>query len=174
MNDTIEKLQILKERAAALAVPVQLAEDEGQCIHALGFLLSDEKYYIDETFVVEVLPLMELTPLPCTPSFILGIINVRGRILSVINLKEFLNLPAKGITNLNRVIVVKKNEIEIGLLVDEISMNIEIELDKIQREYIATSAVQKKFLIGVTADQSVVFDIDKFLSDDEIIINENS
>jgi len=171
MDDITQKL---KERAVELAKPMQGIVVMGQAFDGLGFLLSGEQYFIDEMYVNEVLPLMELTPLPCTPSFILGIINVRGRILSVVNLKDFLNLPARGITNLNRVIVVKKNEIEIGLLVDEVTNNVELDLKEVQQNYEAITDEQRKYIVGVTRNQDIVFDIAKFLSDQEIIINENS
>lgn len=172
-TDTNYKIRILKHRAAVLAMPQGEEKITSELLYGLGFLLSDETYFIDETYVLEVLPLMELTPLPCTPSFILGIINVRGRILSVINLKIFLNLPEKGITNLNRVIVVKKGEIEIGLLVDEVTENVEIDLNQLQTNLSNLTPTQKEYLIGVAKNGDVILDIAKFLDDEKIIINED-
>lgn len=68
----------------------------------------------------EVYPIKELTPLPCTPSFVLGIINVRGQILTVIDLRRFFDLPIKGLTDLNKVIVIEHHEGELGVLADAI------------------------------------------------------
>lgn len=171
-TDDPELQQVLKKRALILAKTLQLEGNSELTMNALGFLLSDETYYIDSKFVVEVLPLMELTPLPCTPDFILGIINVRGRILSVINLKSFLELPERGITNLNRVLVVRNKDIEVGLLVDEVVGNEDLELDQLQSGLLTHTASQKEYLIGVTKNRSVVLDIQKFLEDEKIIINE--
>lgn len=172
MEDAEYKKEVLKKRAAILAKPLEKEAEKGEILFGLGFLLSDEAYFIDETYVLEVLPLMDLTPLPCTPPFILGIINVRGRILSVINLKNFLNLSERGITNLNRVIVVKQGEIEIGLLVDEVTENVELNLDDLQSNLGGLSPTQKEYLIGITKNGEVILDIAKFLSDDKIVINE--
>ncbi|MFA9391096.1 MAG: chemotaxis protein CheW [Prolixibacteraceae bacterium] len=171
-TDTDYKIKTLTARAAILAKPLHEEKITGEILFGLGFLLSDEPYFIDETYVLEVLQLMDLTPLPCTPPFILGIINVRGRILSVINLKNFLNLPEKGITNLNRVIVVKKGEIEIGLLVDEVTENVEIDLDELQTNLSILEPSQREYVIGISKNREVILDIAKFLDDEKIIINE--
>jgi purine-binding chemotaxis protein CheW len=62
-------------------------------IEVVEFLLAHEKYGIESKCVREVYPLKELTPVPCTPSFVRSIINVRGKILSVIDIKKFFELP---------------------------------------------------------------------------------
>jgi purine-binding chemotaxis protein CheW len=170
--ETEHKTRILKERAAILAKPIETIIEGGKQLQGLCFLLSDEQYIIDTDFVVEVLPLNELTPLPCTPPFLLGIINVRGRILSVVNLKNFFNLPEKGITNLNRVIIVKNDDIELGLLVDEVLGNCEIFTEQLQPDLPTLNKGLTNYLIGVQSDFSVVIDIAKFLADEKIIINE--
>jgi purine-binding chemotaxis protein CheW len=164
--------RILRERAFELAKPKVEGLVAGKTMEGLCLLLSDEQYIIDSKYVVEVLPLTELTPLPCTPPFVLGIINVRGRILSVVNLKNFLNLPDKGITNLNRVIVVKNNLIELGILADEVVESKIILIDELQQNLSTLNQSQKEYLLGVTPDFSVVFHIEKFLSDEKIIVNE--
>jgi purine-binding chemotaxis protein CheW len=171
-TETARKLKILKERAAIIAKAPEKETDYGIAMDGLGFLLADEQYIIDANFVVEVIRLHELTPLPCSPPFILGIFNIRGRILSVINLKSFLNLPEKGITNLNRVIVVKHQDIEAGLLVDEVTGKITVLMDHLLVAMPTLTTKQKEYLIGVTKDRSVVLNIQKFLSDEKIIINE--
>jgi len=171
-RETDFKQRILRERASELAKPVVENSVIGKTMEGLCLLLSDEQYIIDSKYVVEVLPLTELTTLPCTPPFILGIINVRGRILSVVNLKNFLNLPDKGITNLNRVIVVKNNLIELGVLADEVVESKIILIDELQQNLSTLNQSQKEYLLGVTPDFSVVFHIEKFLSDEKIIVNE--
>ncbi len=170
--DLALKTRILKERAVRMAKPLETLVDNGVEMDGLGFLLADEQYIIDANYVVEVIRMHELTPLPCSPSFILGIINIRGRILSVINLKNFLNLPEKGITNLNRVIVVKHLNIEVGLLVDEVTSKTTVLMDRLLVAMPTLTAKQKEYLIGVTKESSVVLNIQKFLSDEKIIINE--
>lgn len=167
-----EKSSILLERAAHLAKPLLIETNRGNITDGLGFLLSDEHYIIDAGFVVEVIRLHELTPLPCSPPFILGLFNIGGRILSVINLKNFLNLPEKGITNLNRVIVVKHKDIEVGLLVDEVIGKLSVYKEELSTNLQTLSTLQKEYFVGITKDRSVVLNIEKFLSDEKIVVNE--
>lgn len=163
---------VLKERARLLAVKDKVAEDRGEQIDILEFMLAEERYAIDSTCVSEVIRIKELTPLPCTPAFILGIINVRGEILSVIDIKKFFNLQDKGITNLNRVIIVKYNGIELGILTDEIIENSTIDLDSLQSQITSVTEVPENFIVGVSKDRLIVLDIRQLLSNRKIIINE--
>jgi len=57
---------------------------------------GSEHYGIESCHIREILPLTEFTPLPCTPAFVLGLINVRGQILSVINIKKLLTYRKKS------------------------------------------------------------------------------
>ncbi len=172
MADNKHIKTVLKKRADLLKVTEKKTEISSKQIDGLEFLLSEERYAIDSTYVSEVVPLKELTPLPCTPAFVIGIINVRGKILSVINLKEFFDLTIKGISNLNRVIVVKHRDIELGILADEISGNTIINIDKLQTKVSTISEANKKFIIGVTDERLIVLDVRELLLSDRIIIDE--
>lgn len=172
MADNKHIKTVLKKRADLLKIAEKKTEISGKQIDGLGFLLSEERYAIDSTYVSEVVPLKDLTPLPCTPAFVIGIINVRGKILSVIDLKEFFNLATKGISNLNRVIVVKHNDIELGILADEISGNTIINIDQLQTNVSTISEANKNFIIGVTVDRLIVLDVRELLLSDRIIIDE--
>jgi len=169
--DTIEKRTILKQRADLLKISANKEEVSEERLEVLEFMLASEKYIIDSSFVIEVIPLKELTPLPCTPEFILGIINVSGRILAVINIKKFLNLPEKGITNLNRVILLKYQDIELGILADEIIGCTHIYSDKLQATITTLKGIQNDYLAGITDDRSVLLNIKKILTSEMIIIN---
>lgn len=174
-NTTAEvavKNKILQARARLLAEPIKLDVENGLVMDGMGFFLADELYLIDMGFLVEVVHIHELTPLPCCPPFILGIINVRGRILSVISLKSFLELPDKGITNHNQVLIVRLGSIEVGILVDEVAGKMPVFTDHLLPALATLTAKQKEYLLGVTKSGAVVLDLQKFLSDDNIIVNE--
>ena len=167
-----QKKKILKERADLLKMEVEKEEIPGEQLEVVEFLLADERYAIDANYVCEVIPLKELTQLPCTPDFILGIINVRGKILAVIDIKKFFNLPEKGITELNRVIVVKHQDIELGILADEIIGSTHIIPDKLQTSIPTITGIQNDYLMGVTRDRLIILNIKEFLLNEKIIINE--
>ena len=171
-EDTNVKRKVLKQRADLLKISAKKEEFSGNQLKVLEFMLASESYIIDSNFVTEVIPLKELTPLPCTPEFILGIINVSGRILAVINIKNFLNLPEKGITNLNRVILLKYQDIELGILADEITGNTHIYPDKLQSTITTLKGVQNDYLAGITEDRLILLNIKKILTSEMIIIND--
>lgn len=172
IDEASQKFKVLRERAELLSKIPDPVSESGVSMNCLGFLLSDELFLIETRFLLEVIYLNEITPLPCCPLYILGIISVRGRIISVINLKNFLNLPDKGITNLNRVIVVEHNGIEVGLLVDDVVENTTVYKDQLIPAISTLTAKQKEYLLGVTIDHAIVFNLEKFLSDEKIIIDE--
>lgn len=95
---TDDKKRILKERARLLAQEPEKKE-AGDTIEILEFSLAHERYGIETSFIREVYPLKEYTPLPCTPAFVFGLINVRGQVLSIIDMRKFFELPEKGISD---------------------------------------------------------------------------
>jgi len=115
--------------------------------------------------VREVYPLKDLTPLPGSPPFIPGIINVRGQIVSVVDLKKFFDLPSKGLANLDKVVIVTDGRMEFGLLADAVAGVREIPLGGIQQALPTLTGVRAEYLKGVTADRLVVLDAGKLLAD---------
>jgi purine-binding chemotaxis protein CheW len=172
MMDRTNIERVLKERAKVLQKTKQENQATGEQFDGLEFLLSGERYALDSSYVNEVSRIKNLTTLPCTPPFVLGIIYNRGQIISVIDIKKFFNLPSKGITNLNRVIVVKYNEIEVGILADEIIGNTTVSLQLLQKELPALNKIAEDYIIGLSKERLIVLDIKEILLDERIIINE--
>jgi purine-binding chemotaxis protein CheW len=108
-----ETMRILRERARILAREME-KKREGGTLEVVEFLLAKEHYGIESSAIREVYPLKDYTPLPCVPSFVLGLLNVRGRIISVIDIKRFFDLPEKGISDLNKVIILQDDKMEFG------------------------------------------------------------
>jgi purine-binding chemotaxis protein CheW len=160
-----EKKAILKERARTLAREPKGDGLREERLELVEFLLAGERYAIESSWVREVYPLKDLTPLPGTPSFVLGIINVRGQIVSVVDLKKFFDLPAKGLTNLDKVIIVTDGCMEFGLLADAVAGVREIAQRGIQPALPTLTGVRADYLKGVTADRLVVLDAGKLLAD---------
>lgn len=167
-----ETQKILKARAQALAREPMPAEAADKHIEVVEFVLAHERYAIESHYVREVAPLENLTPLPCTPAFVLGIVNVRGEILSVIDLKKFFDLPEKGLTDLNKVIVLQSGNMLFGILADVIAGVRCIPLTGIQPSLPTLTGVREEYLKGVTAERIVVLDAEKLLMDESIVVQE--
>jgi len=167
-----ETQRILKARAQALAREPEPAEAAGERIEVVEFLLAHERYALESQYVREVYPLENLTPLPCTPAFVLGIVNLRGEILSVIDLKKFFELPEKGLTDLNKVIVLQSGNMLFGILADVIAGVRRIPVTDIQPSLPTLTGVREEYLKGVTPGRTVILDAEKLLTDESIIVQE--
>lgn len=164
--------RILKERAKELS---EAPSDEGvveESIEIVEFVLAYEKYAIESAYIDEVYPMKDFTPVPGTPSFVIGIINLRGKILSVIDIRNFFDLPVKGLSNLNRVLVIKTPEMELGILSDFILGVRMIPKKNIHPPMSTLTGIRAKYLHGVTDEGLVILDVKKILSDQDIIVHD--
>lgn len=169
-----ERNSILKARAKALAVEIIDESAQKEFIEIMEFSLASETYGIETKFIREVYPLKDFTTLPGTPSFAVGIVNVRGQIISVIDLKKFFNLPEKGLGELNKVIIVRNERMEFGLLADVIQGTRSVSLDTIQSSPVSTIEIGSGYLRGVTSDHTIILDAEKILEDEKIIIHQEA
>jgi purine-binding chemotaxis protein CheW len=167
-----EKRAILRSRAKRLSQEIESKGTGEEYFEVLEFLLAHETYAIETMFVREVYPMTELTPLPCTPAFVFGLINVRGQILTVMDMKKFFDLPERGITNLNKVIVIRKDAMELGILADEIIGIKSIFGDDIKPPPATITGIGAEYLKGVTEDRLIVLEADKVLSDKRLVVHE--
>jgi purine-binding chemotaxis protein CheW len=103
---------------------------------------------------------------------VFGLINVRGQILTVIDMKKFFDLPEKGITNLNKVIVVRKDAMELGILVDEIIGIRNLLVSELQPPLSTMTGIHAEYLKGVTGERLIVLDMERFLTDKKLIVQE--
>jgi purine-binding chemotaxis protein CheW len=172
-NDTqFIKKQILKQRAKALAEQKDRQDLTIASIDTVEFVLSNEHYAIELNYIREVYPLNDLTALPCTPSFVSGIINVRSQIVSIIDLKKFFDLPDHDLDSKKRVIILHNNQIEFGILADEIKGVLSIPVDDIQMSMLTLKGIGSEYIKGVTEKRIVILEAEKILSDARIIVHE--
>jgi purine-binding chemotaxis protein CheW len=159
-----EKKQVLRARAQALARESTRKETAGQTCEVLEFLVAHERYAIEVQDVREVYPLKDLTPLPGTPAFILGVTNVRGQVLLIVDIKKLFGLPDKGLTDLNKIIIVQAPGVELGVLADNVLGLESVRMDDLQTSLPTLTGVREEFLRGVTRSSLVVLDAKKLLS----------
>jgi len=163
---------ILQARARAAATPPG-RPDERERLEILGFSLAGESYGIETCYVREVRPLKDLTVLPCTPPFIAGVMNLHGQILAVVDLRKFFELPGRGLTELNRVLVLGIAEAELGLLADSIEGVRSVVAADLQQGLATLTGIRGRFLRGVTAQISAVLDGDRLLTDATLRVDES-
>jgi len=165
-----EKVRILRERAEALARSTDERGGPDEEVTVVEFMLAHERYALELSYIREVYPLKDLTPLPGVPDFILGIVNVRGQILSIVDIRRFFELPERGLTNLNQVIILQSDDMEFGLLADEILGTRSIPRSAIQTSLPTLTGIRAAYLKGVTGDRLVILDGGKILADEKMVV----
>jgi len=169
-----ETRKILKARAQALAREPERDNANGESVEILEFSLAYENYGIETSFVREVYPLKSFTLLPGTPPFVLGIINVRGQVFSVVDLKKIFKLPYKGLSDLNKVIIIHNPVLEFGILADGITGIRSIPISEIQPSLPTLTGIRQDYLRGVTWERLVVLDAAKLLADKTLVVHETA
>ncbi|OFY60500.1 MAG: hypothetical protein A2V46_04720 [Bacteroidetes bacterium RBG_19FT_COMBO_42_7] len=162
----------LKNRAIAMAQEPEQKVTSSASINIIAFALGSENYCIESAFVREVYPLKDFTPLPGVSSYIFGIINVRGQILPVVDLKKFFNLPERGLGELNKVIILCDDQMEFGILADMVHGTQEIELEDIRNVPSTVTGIGEEYLKGVTKESLIILNAKRLLCDKSIVVNE--
>lgn len=155
--------RILKARAQALAgAPAR--EEAGESLEVVSFLLSTETYGLESRWVREIFPLRTLTPLPWCPRLVAGMVNVRGTVLPVIDIKKLFGLPDKGLADLNKVLIIQNQDMELGILADQILGIRTVLLQQMQAALPTLSGIREDYLRGITSDRLVILDGEKLLA----------
>ncbi len=165
-GDLLNDVQgVLRWRAESLAAEQQeeAAED---ALSLLLFSLGEESYAVPIRSVREIYNEFVITPVPCVPQFILGVMNIRGEIVSVTDVKQLLRLPAGQPDAMSPVIVVENDECSTALLVDEIGDITDVPesaleapvatLDKSQAAFVSGSIYVGGRLVGLLDLEAVL------------------
>lgn len=148
---------ILAGRAAAgCCENLPLASAEAQagtepdiCLEYLCFKVSNEVYGIDIMDIKELIRPREVTEVPRAPSFVSGIISLRGVIIPIIDMLDRLGLARESVTGRERVIVVRQGESFSGLLVDEIIQVVRIAKEDIEAPPTVLEGIDRDFVTGI-------------------------
>ncbi len=171
---TRERRALLKERARALALEPPASAAAQALLEIVEFRLGAETYGIGAAYVREICQLQEFTPLPGTPPFVLGLINVRGQILSVVDLKKIFTLPEKGLGQLNKVIILRDERMEFGILADEILGARAIPNETIQTPPPTVAGLGAEYLLGVTGERVIILDARKILHYEKLLVHQEA
>lgn len=133
----------------------------------LTFFLAGEEYGLEILKVHEIIGMMPITPVPRTPKFIKGVINLRGKVIPVVDLRLKLAMDAKDQTEETCVIVVQTSGVQIGVIVDKVSEVLDIANGDIEDSPAFGANVNSDYILGIGKSEGSVkllLDIDKVLS----------
>ena len=136
------------------------------------FKLDNGEFGIEIMNVREIVPYEESISIPDTPDFIEGVINHRGDVIPIINLKSKFSLSKLEITKDTRIIVITLDEREVGFIVDEASQTVRLSDADIDPAPSIIGGVDRRYITGVgKLDEKrllILIDLEKILSENEI------
>jgi purine-binding chemotaxis protein CheW len=134
------------------------------------FRLEDESYGINVMHVQEVLRVTEIAPVPGAPPYVLGIINLRGNVVTVIDTRSRFGLPPGDIGEASRVVIIESEMQVVGILVDSVAEVVELRGSEIDSAPNIGNEESSKFIQGVATRENsllIVVDLNKLLSEEE-------
>lgn len=145
------------------------AEANRSVVELATFFVGDALCGMDILKVQEINKLIEMTRVPQAPEYVLGILNLRGEIVTIIDLGKKLGLKSTELSNKTRNIIVNSNEEHIGLMVEQISDVVQAEWENVDAPPANIGGVQGKYFTGVfkTKDRLIgILDVEKVLEEE--------
>src|SRR3989339_1004049 len=161
--------------ASIAAADAQVIDESLGLKKYLTFSLNGERYGMLLSVVREIVGMYNITEVPNVPSYFKGLINLRGKIISVIDLKNKLNLLATSSSaKMSSIIITQVNELTIGIIIDQVNDVIGLHKDQIETKINAQSKINRDFIAGIAKEANkqliLLLNFEKILSIDELKI----
>ena len=134
------------------------------------FKLQEETYGINVMQVQEVLRYTDIAPVPGAPDYVMGIINLRGHVVTVIDTRARFGLPPSEVTDNSRIVIIESERQVIGIMVDSVAEVVYLKQSEIDTAPNVGTDESAKFIQGVSnrdGELLILVDLNKLLSDDE-------
>ncbi|MBI4949481.1 MAG: chemotaxis protein CheW [Deltaproteobacteria bacterium] len=144
--------------------------DSKEVLQLVTFRLGNEEFSLDILRVQEIIRHMDLTRVPRTPDFVEGVINLRGRVIPVLDLRKRFGLPAEDRTNETRIIVIDVDNRTVGLKVDAVSEVLRLPSDTVEPPPSIVTGAESEYIKGVGKLDNrliILLDVSKILSRSE-------
>jgi len=150
--------------------------DDLEVIQLVGLKLGEEEYAIDVLKIQEIIRTVDITSVPRTDSFVLGVMNLRGKVIPVIDLRVRFSLDKMDFDKETRIIVVKFETENIGFVVDEVTEVIRINKKMVEPTPPLVGSVGQEYILGICkyADRLIILlDIDSVIADGKTVLDSN-
>ncbi|GMR16229.1 MAG: chemotaxis protein CheW [Gammaproteobacteria bacterium] len=145
-------------------------DNDDTIIQWVTFHLENEKYGIKVMQVQEVLRMTEIAPVPGAPHYVLGIINLRGNVVTVIDTRKRFGLSDVENNDETRIVIVEANNNVVGILVDSVAEVVDLKISEIETAPNVGNDESSKYIQGVSSRENellILVDVNKLLSDEE-------
>ncbi len=147
-----------------------VAANNDEVLQWVTYKLGEETYGINVMQVQEVLRHTEIAPVPGAPDYVLGIINLRGNVVTVIDTRSRFGLPPSDITDNTRIVIIESDDQVVGILVDSVAEVVYLRSSEIDSAPNVGTEESAKFIQGVSnrdGELLILVDLNKLLNDEE-------
>jgi purine-binding chemotaxis protein CheW len=137
------------------------------------FKIGNEEYGVEILQVQEIQKLPKITTLPKSPDYILGVIDLRGKVVPIVDLSKKFKIESRGTSETRRAIFVEINKKKVGLAIDSVSHVIKVDSGEIEPPPPVVKGISGKYIIGIAKLEKgfvVILDINKIFSHEEIAV----
>jgi purine-binding chemotaxis protein CheW len=149
---------------------VQSAKANDPVVQWVTFRLDEEIYGINVMQVQEVLRVSEIAPVPGAPDYVLGIINLRGNVVTVIDTRDRLGLSSKEVDDSTRIVIIEADKQVVGILVDSVAEVVDLRMSEVESAPNVGNDESSKYIQGVASRDDellILVDLNKLLTDEE-------
>lgn len=139
----------------------------GSLLQLVTFSIDEEEFGVNILKVQEIIRIMEITRVPRSPEFVEGVINLRGRVIPIVDLRRRFGLAAIAHDKDTRIIVIELNSLVVGFIVDAVSEVLRIPADTVEPTPPVAAGVDSEYISGVGKLQDrllILLDLDKLLT----------
>jgi len=149
---------------------IQAESTNDLVLQYVTFRLAEETYGINVMMVQEVLRYSEIAPVPGAPDYVLGIINLRGNVVTVIDTRQRFGLPASEVTDSTRIMIIEADQQVVGIMVDSVAEVVYLKQSEIETAPNVGNDESAKFIQGVCNKNNellILVELDKLMSEEE-------
>lgn len=165
-----EQLELLRMRAERVAAPLQEEEKTGQ-VTALTVMIAGENYALPIDSITVVYQNVAIVPVPCVPPFVAGIANVRGHLVSVLDLAALLGLESGGTTEA-ALVVAQAGDANIGFRIEAVGEVIELPMSQLNPVPSNMNLAYAEYIQGICHDGTALLNMNVLLNDPHIVVDD--
>ena len=146
-----------------------MQEKNQQVFRWVTFRLADEIYGINVMQVQEVLRMTDVAPVPGAPHYVIGIINLRGNVVTVLDTRKLLDLATSDITDSSRIMIIESGKVTVGLLVDSVAEVVNIASSEIDPPPSVGNDEGSRYIQGIYSTEQqilILIDLNKLINEE--------
>ncbi|MFZ5810621.1 MAG: chemotaxis protein CheW [Thermodesulfobacteriota bacterium] len=145
-------------------------KQDAELMQLVTFSIGEEEFGVDILKVQEIIRMMEITKVPRAPDFVEGVINLRGKVIPIIDLRKRFGLSTRDHDKHTRIIVIEINNMIVGFVVDSVSEVLRIPSNTVEPPPPVVSGLESEYISGVGKLEDrllILLDLDRLLSGEE-------